>query len=95
MSVTYHYCETTFDKIFVAVARFGCRMEIIPPLSEGECFRLTWREPEEPDKLYGVDLWKHADGRISIDKGHTDCFNGQSRLAEHLKRRGIEVTYSD
>jgi len=97
MSHTIHYCDATLDQITSAVAHLGGKLVEEEPILDCRVYRLTWHEPEEPDKLYGVDLWVHPakKGGVSVDKGCVTCFNGQSELDEHLKRLGIESTYWD
>ena len=94
MSHTIHYCEATLDQITAAVAHLGGTLVDLPSILDYRVVHLTWRELEEPDKLYGVDIWVRANN-VSVDKGCVDCYNGQSLLDEHLKRLGIESTYWD
>jgi hypothetical protein len=96
MSITIHYCDTTLDEFLQAVSTLGGDLIEIESGTDGKRYHLTWRDPEEPNILYGVGVWHRKNGTVSIDKGCVDCFNGQSLLDKHLKAvHEIESTYWD
>ena len=94
MSTTFHYCGTTLDEFLQAVLSLNGTLTELKPVAGTRVFHLTWHEADEPDTLYGVDIWDRK-GKVSVEKGCEDCFNGQSILDDHLKEQGIEFTYND